>query len=213
MRVNRSGVMGESARVDRRGERGRRLGTFLLVVVLLMFGALGGRLVFIQRELRGKLVAYAQDQQEAEIPIPARRGMILDRTGRLLAGSQESGSCFADMILLGADRAAWAAAKLGPILDMDSEALTERLLARTGRGTVWGKRRLAETGGAAVRSPRRHCKRGKTATSGLKRTGSVTRGSFPCLVGVLRRSDFGVGSHLACRECRFAVLQFHRGGF
>ena len=63
-----------------------RLLIFFIITCCLM-GALVGRLFYIQVMWRDELTAMARDQQNKNIPIPAKRGDILDRNGDKLAFS------------------------------------------------------------------------------------------------------------------------------
>ncbi|MBF4691600.1 penicillin-binding transpeptidase domain-containing protein [Fusibacter ferrireducens] len=63
-----------------------RLLIFFIVTCCLM-GALIGRLFYIQVIWKDELTAMARDQQNKNIPIPAKRGDILDRNGDKLAFS------------------------------------------------------------------------------------------------------------------------------
>jgi cell division protein FtsI (penicillin-binding protein 3) len=68
----------------------------LLLVLLMSFLGLFGRLVYIHAHDGAMLTAYAQRQQRSTVPLAARRGMILDAKGGILAGSQMRYSVFAD---------------------------------------------------------------------------------------------------------------------
>ena len=63
-----------------------RLLIFFVITCCLM-GALIGRLFYIQVIWKDELTAMAKDQQNKNIPIPAKRGDILDRNGDKLAFS------------------------------------------------------------------------------------------------------------------------------
>ncbi len=63
-----------------------RLLIFFIVTCCLM-GAIVGRLYYIQIIWKDELTAMARDQQNKNIPIPAKRGDILDRNGDKLAFS------------------------------------------------------------------------------------------------------------------------------
>ncbi|MEB3292364.1 MAG: penicillin-binding protein 2 [Synechococcales bacterium] len=75
------------------GRRNQSL-ILMLIVSLLMLGGLGGRLAYLQ------LVEGARNRQLAEnnrirlVPKPPERGKILDRKGRILAGSRLSHSVY-----------------------------------------------------------------------------------------------------------------------
>ena len=63
----------------------RRVGVFLLVSISILLIALAGRLIHIQTTRGKSLAEAAARQQRSRSRIPARRGMVLDRGGRVLA--------------------------------------------------------------------------------------------------------------------------------
>ncbi|HYO42625.1 MAG TPA: penicillin-binding protein 2 [Candidatus Limnocylindrales bacterium] len=67
-------------------ERDRRPIRFLVfgIVTILVFGLLTTRLAYLQINSGPQLAAQAEAQRTAEKPIPATRGLIYDRQGRLL---------------------------------------------------------------------------------------------------------------------------------
>src|SRR4051794_3699068 len=71
-----------------------------LAVGALLFGmwtvAIEARLVYLQVRQYGSFMARAQKQQMRTVTAPAKRGEILDRTGRVLAYSVDADSVFAD---------------------------------------------------------------------------------------------------------------------
>jgi cell division protein FtsI/penicillin-binding protein 2 len=86
--------------------------------------ALAGRLAFIDAEERPELLKYAQQRQTSKVPLPGRRGCIYDRRMRVLAGSHDQSSVFADPALIN-DRAE-TAVKLADILGMSAHDLLEK---------------------------------------------------------------------------------------
>jgi cell division protein FtsI/penicillin-binding protein 2 len=78
----------------------RRLGAALLSVVALVLVGMGGRLVYIQQYKGPPLLELAARQQYGSTTVPARRGMILDRTGRVVAASRRTHDVFVDPSLL-----------------------------------------------------------------------------------------------------------------
>jgi len=63
----------------------RRSGVLLLVGIIALLAALAVRLHYINMALRPRLVAIADRQQHGSSVIPARRGMIFDARGRVVA--------------------------------------------------------------------------------------------------------------------------------
>ncbi len=74
----------------------RRSGVVLLVGSVVFLLALGGRLVYINTELRERLLTIAERQQQGGASIPARRGMILDARGRVVAATEQRPDVFVD---------------------------------------------------------------------------------------------------------------------
>ncbi len=75
------------------GQNGRGLGLMALVT-LLLFGAIGSRLIYLQ-VIEGQHNRQLADENRIRlIPKPPERGKILDRKGRILAGNQFSYSVF-----------------------------------------------------------------------------------------------------------------------
>ena len=104
-----------------------RYGQLMLAIPAAVLLVLIGRLVYIQTQMSPRLLAYAENQRTARRVLPARRGTILDRNGRILAASREVPSVFADAALV-ADVPATAAA-LSPVLDMPATEI-ERCILR-----------------------------------------------------------------------------------
>jgi cell division protein FtsI/penicillin-binding protein 2 len=72
------------------------VGHALIGLVCLTLLALIGRLSFIHVEKAPQLQAYSEARQRCTVSIPGRRGMILDRRQRVLAGSYDRPTVFAD---------------------------------------------------------------------------------------------------------------------
>ncbi len=107
---------------------------------------LSGRLAYWQAFGRGELLARATDQVRSELVLAARRGVLRDRNGVILATTVELRSLYAIPRLV-SDRTATATA-LAPILGQPAEVL----LAALGSGAEWLylKRRLPEETANAV---------------------------------------------------------------
>jgi cell division protein FtsI (penicillin-binding protein 3) len=108
----------------RLGDPGRRLGVGFAAVCTLLV-VLGGRLVQLQGIDGGDLAGAAQQQRLHSTTVPAVRGQILDRDGRVLAYSVAARTIFADPRGI-ADPAA-TAAKLGPLLGIAPGTLLPKL--------------------------------------------------------------------------------------
>lgn len=124
----------------------------LFTVATLCLVALVGRLCYIQAYAvhapvtkDGKTLGeFVAQQQSSTIPIPARRGEILDAVGRVLATTQERPSVYVDLNLL--TDTAYVAGTLERILHAprnEYRKLMEQAVA-TGRSFLWIKR-LADT--------------------------------------------------------------------
>ncbi|MFQ5428940.1 MAG: peptidoglycan D,D-transpeptidase FtsI family protein [Phycisphaerae bacterium] len=98
------------------------IGTVLAVLLLLV-----GRLVYINTYNRPVLLSRAQKQHRSDVPIKARRGLIVDRVGRILSGTMLRKSVFADPQVLPDKR--HAAETVARVLDLDFGEIAPDLLA------------------------------------------------------------------------------------
>jgi len=73
-----------------------RAGLVVLIAVGLLFLVLAYRLVHINMTYRDRLLAAAHRQHESKSLWPARRGTILDRNGRVVAGTRQMSDVFVD---------------------------------------------------------------------------------------------------------------------
>ena len=143
-------------------------------LVVIALAALAVRLVQVHRHRRADLVAWAQRQRRSVIAIPARRGMIADSKGRVMATSVERPSVFADPNVIPhpkvmsdpniarGDQAVTdvrvikayesVADKLGPALGLDPKILADELLCRAGRRFYWVKRLVTDAEADAVKA-------------------------------------------------------------
>ncbi|MDX1610486.1 MAG: penicillin-binding transpeptidase domain-containing protein [Halofilum sp. (in: g-proteobacteria)] len=118
--------------------RGRRL---LVVVACALAGLLlAGRAVELQVLNREFLRGQADVRHVRTVPVPAHRGMILDRNGEPLAISTPVWSIWADPGALGEAPGRWG--NLAAALGMSRQRLAERLQAARGREFVWLQRHL-----------------------------------------------------------------------
>ena len=97
----------------------------LICAITFIFLSVLGRVFYVQiisgRELQGKAV----DQWTRELPVKARRGVITDRNGLILAENKQSYAVFIRTRVVGdAER---TAEKLSEILDIDKNALLKRI--------------------------------------------------------------------------------------
>lgn len=129
-----------------------RLVTILCALVTLLFAAFLGRLLHINLSMGPRLLAIAEQQQEVQSVVPARRGNIFDRRGRLLAGSKLKSSAYADPALV--ESPAETARTLSPILEMDAGEIEDLVRSSSAPRFCWLKRRLDEANADAIRQMR-----------------------------------------------------------
>lgn len=123
--------------------RDLRLREHLLIgLALLGLGALVGRLVYIKSFDGSRLAAKADRQQRADIPIKARRGLILDARGRIISATTLRTSVFADPQVLPDKQA--AAETVAAILELDPAEIAPDLLAAGDRRFFVIKRGITE---------------------------------------------------------------------
>ncbi len=108
----------------RAGDPRRRCVT-LLVVLVLLFAAVGARLVSLQVVAPEDYVARGEAQRLRTVELPAERGAIFDRNGMELALSVRQRTVWADPRLV--TDAVAEAALLSPVLGVDADTLEERL--------------------------------------------------------------------------------------
>ncbi len=118
------------------------LGGAILVGSCFALIAMVGRLAHINTTLRPRLLAIADAQQTAVQRIPARRGFIFDTTGRILAGSWEKPSVFADPRLI--EDVDSACEQLARILDSPAEELAAIIRRRADGRFCWLARRIEQ---------------------------------------------------------------------
>jgi cell division protein FtsI/penicillin-binding protein 2 len=117
----------------------------MVVALVAMFVALAGYLAWIQVISAEKLSALAYDQQHMRIPLRPSRGNILDSRLRVLAGSVDMRSVFADPKWIKDPGA--AATKIGRILGENPDEILKKLTAKRldepGGRFVWLARRIS----------------------------------------------------------------------
>ncbi len=92
-----------AVRNEARGDFGARRVWAAFCVILLCYGGLVGRLIYLQGVAGPSLYAEAVKNRQMTIPLPARRGAILDRNGSPLAVSSYSGTVGFDPSVIAAE--------------------------------------------------------------------------------------------------------------
>ncbi len=108
--------------------RQRRL--VLAVLLLVMFAVSVGRLWYVQIGEGEHFASRSTQQRAASVELPARRGMLLDRNGDVLATSADAAAIFGDPQAFegeGARPVEDAAAALAPLLGGTEEGIAEQL--------------------------------------------------------------------------------------
>ena len=131
------------------GSSRRRL-IAMLVVLVVAFALVAGRLVDVQGFSAGPYAALGLSQRVHTVTLPADRGSILDRNGNTLAMSVPQSTVWADPSLVTAP--AQEAAALSPVLGLDAPTITARLI-RPGRFS-YVARMVDDTTAAAVKNLR-----------------------------------------------------------
>ncbi len=132
--------------------RQRRVAAVLTFGLWAMLAALAGFLVYIGVVSAAPLAARASRQHHMRIPIQPLRGTIVDARLRVLAGSQETQSVFADPKVV-ADPVD-AATKVAPVLGLDRDEVYRRLTEDAGVRYVWLRRGVTPETADAVRGLR-----------------------------------------------------------
>ena len=109
-----------------------------LAILLLLFLAVGARCVYLQIYRHDDFVKRAQRQQLKIIPQSARRGLIVDRNGIVLAQSVQKLSVALDPGLVKDVRR--TARKLGTALSLNADILHKEILTRKHKRFLWVKR-------------------------------------------------------------------------
>jgi cell division protein FtsI (penicillin-binding protein 3) len=143
-------ISADSPRAKRDRPIRRRSAAVLLVAVMALLLGLGGRLVYINVELRDRLLTIAERQRRSSTVVPARRGMILDRRGRVVAATEYLPDVFVDPARIGdIDE---LAALLGPPLNLPADRVKQKILARPGSQYVVLATRVDDIAAKAVRA-------------------------------------------------------------
>lgn len=113
----------------------RGFAALLIGLVVVSMLALIGRLVHLEVAAGAQPLAYALPKRVSTVPLMARRGMILDTRGRILAGSRLTNAVFADPRVLtagsgGSDRPDLELVnRLAKILELDPSQVHQRITA------------------------------------------------------------------------------------
>jgi len=124
---------------------------FGFVLLALLGGA--GRLVFLELREGPRLRQRAIQQQTVRVILPAQRGDILDCRGRVLAGSVQRPSVYADPALV--SDFAFEAGAVAEVLGLDAFELQRRLLENRTHRFLWVKRFVSDEEAAAFERVRR----------------------------------------------------------
>jgi cell division protein FtsI (penicillin-binding protein 3) len=109
----------------------------LLAALVLALVTIGGRLLVLQLRDAEAYEALARDQRIHRVELPATRGSILDRSGRVLALSLPAAAVYADPLLVRGP--ADTASRLAKVLDLPSRWL-RRALQSPGRFVYLARR-------------------------------------------------------------------------
>lgn len=129
--------------------RQRRVAAVLAFGLGAMLTALAGYLVYILCVSAAPLAERAAKMHHMRIPIQPVRGNILDSRMRVLAGSQEVKSVFADPKIM--SDPADVAARLAPVINVRREEIFRKLTEDPESRFVWLVRRVKPEVGDAVR--------------------------------------------------------------
>jgi cell division protein FtsI/penicillin-binding protein 2 len=110
----------------------RARGIWLLLAFAAMAAVLMVHLVDVQVRQGPSLRTLATASQKSEVSLPAHRGLILDRTGRQLAGDVTVYDVFADPGLISPSQRHDVALRVAPVLGL-GPGKVEQLLATPGR--------------------------------------------------------------------------------
>lgn len=117
----------------------RRAGAFFAALAL-MLALLAARLVQINTTMAPKLRLLAARQRTSHIEIPARRGHIFDRRGRVLAGSRMRPSIYADPSLV--EDPTSTATSIGEVLGVEPGIIENEIRSSSAPRFCWLARRI-----------------------------------------------------------------------
>ena len=105
-----------------------RMAAFTLACLMMLLLGLGGKLWYINTSMRDRLIKRAEEQRRSTTVVPARRGMIMDRKGRVVAATEFLSDVFVDPSRIKDVDA--LALKLAPPLNLTAERITARIKER-----------------------------------------------------------------------------------
>jgi len=130
----------------------RRAATALCALAGVLLLALAGRLAYITEHDSERLLAGARRRQESSRVIPARRGMILDRAGRVVAVTRHAPDVFLDPH--GVTDIEALARAVGPRLNLAPAEVVARVRRRPASRYIVLAREVDEITAKAVRAMR-----------------------------------------------------------
>jgi len=110
----------------------------VMIVTLVLFTAVGARLVYLHCFLNEAILTRLLEQQQVLVPIPSPRGTIYDRNMHEIATTVTTQSLYAVPSLIESPEN--AAARLAPVLDIRRSELLRRITAE--KSFVWLARQL-----------------------------------------------------------------------
>ena len=128
----------------------RWAGHALIGLLCLVLLGLIGRLVYIHTSMRPKLQGWSERRQCSTVPLPGRRGAILDCRYRVLAGSHDRPTVYADPRNID-DREA-AARRLAMVVDKPADEIRRLLDHPASPGFVVIQRALGRSQAEGVRA-------------------------------------------------------------
>jgi len=123
--------------------------SFILWTLVFLLELLLARLFWIQCIRHEHFSHLARKQYRTEVELPAERGKIFDRYGRLLATSLPASSIYLDPCA--ATELEETAKALARALDLNEEHLTKFILQRKHRRFIWIKRKVTPEEGQTVK--------------------------------------------------------------
>jgi cell division protein FtsI/penicillin-binding protein 2 len=125
------------------------IGPVLIGGLCVAFLGLAGRLVHFQLTQRPEIMARCHERQRSVIPLPGRRGTIYDRRQRVLAGSHDLPTVYADPAEI--ENFEQAALRLSIVLGLEKAEVLEKLQNPTSRNYVVIRRQADSEAAKAVR--------------------------------------------------------------
>ncbi len=126
------------------------MAVFMLSCLMALLLGLGGKLWYINTAMREKLISRAEEQRRSASVIPARRGMIMDRKGRVVAATEFLSDVFVDPSRVKDVDA--LAQKLAPPLNLPADRIAAKIRQREKSQFVVLATRVDEITESAVRA-------------------------------------------------------------